>query len=162
MSFGQSSFRRIHVAAADTVIVRGRTTGLDIAVRRGTCPMPLNLAHVSCDRLLRRNCDTTDATIPGTCQMKSVAAALIIILGLPGWAVADDSKSRWDCFCEGRPCRCTPRPSSNMELCDIQCPRGTKFRPDCSCEPMKGQEQSDEEYRRQRLEYDEGTRKKVR
>ena len=92
------------------------------------------------------------ALIPGVRAMKSALAVLIGFLCWPGISVAQENRSRWDCFCEGRPCACSALPQSNPQLCDIQCPRNSKFVPDCSCEPLRNGEESEEERRQKRLE----------
>ena len=57
---------------------------------------------------------------------------------------------RWECYCEGKPCKCTPLPSANPSLCTIACPSNMKVTRDCACSPITGP--SEEERRRQELE----------
>jgi len=84
--------------------------------------------------------------------MKPAIAAIVALLGIMNPAHAQESQPRWDCFCERRPCQCTPLPPSNPQLCDIQCPRNTRFVDNCSCEPVTGPLPSEEDVRRKRLE----------
>jgi hypothetical protein len=91
-------------------------------------------------------------------SMTSVVAAFILHLSLP--ASAQEAPSRWDCSCDKQPCKCVPLPSSNPHLCNIACPRGTKFIPDCSCAPVSGNQPDEAERRRQILERLEQERKK--
>jgi hypothetical protein len=82
--------------------------------------------------------------------MKLAIAFLIAFLFWKGSSAAQESKSTWDCFCEGRPCACAPLPPSDPQLCDIQCPRNSQFVPDCSCEPLRNEQEREEERRLKR------------
>ena len=77
--------------------------------------------------------------------------ALLVLTCQPSWS--EEVAPRWDCFCEKRPCKCTPMPDVNPDLCNIRCPPNTKFVPNCSCEIMSGEEQQRTRQRQQeRLE----------
>lgn len=66
----------------------------------------------------------------------TILVGLALLAFEPRSAKAQAVPNRWDCFCEGRPCSCTPRPPEDPRLCDIICPPNTRFVPNCSCEQM--------------------------
>jgi hypothetical protein len=90
--------------------------------------------------------------------MRALAISVMVLLATVGAAAAKEPVPQWECGCEREPCSCKPPDPTDRRLCDIVCPRGTRFLPDCSCEPSASGEPSAEERRRQVLEAEKARR----